>query len=269
MIEGSPVRNVDAYRSYLRDQLCWIDGSPTCASSDFQRQCTSCRVKWSYVQLTLAFAIFEQFCNGERARRAAMNLGCSRNTVMSQYRSLMPNMEDLVARMLIEERIATTPQTVDEVIRLEKALRAGSVRKRGLACRFLFLNSLSVQERMEELFAVTLAKDLKLKILFARKTAAFLEAEERRKSEGERPRRSIRRYAAVDTPEGLGTKRVTKPVSAAVGPQRLIESVSEELGAFIAKHYPPSLPSPACRRLGQRWVNVWKECRKLIQSHRS
>ena len=266
MVEGSPVRSVDAYRGYLREQLCWIDGSPTCASSDSQRQCTSCRVKWSYVQLTLAFAIFEQFCNGERARRAAMNLGCSRNTVMSQYRSLMPNMEDLVARMLIEERIATTPQTVDEVIRLEKALRAGSVRKRGLACRFLFLNSLSVHERMEELFAVTLAKDLKLKILFARKTAAFLEAEEKRRKQ-DRAVTSLK--MAIDTREGLGTKRVTKPVSSTGAPQRLIESISKELGAFIAKHYPPSLPSPACRRLGQRWVNVWKECQKLIQSHRS
>ena len=185
---------------------------------------------------------------------------------MSHYRSLMPKMEDLVARMLIEERIATTPQTVDEVIRLEKALRAGSVRRRGLACRFLFLNSLSLQERLEELFTATLAMNLQIKILFAKRTLAFREGEEKRRKE-DRAVTSLK--MAVDTPEGLGTKRATKPVSAAIGPQRLIESISKELGAFIAKHYPPSLPSPACRRLGQRWVNVWKECRKLIQSHRS
>jgi hypothetical protein len=266
MIEPAPDSSIDAYRRYLTDQLCWIDGSPTCTSSDSQRQCTSCRVKWSYVQLHLEFVIFEQFCNGEPARRASINLGCSRNTVMSHYRSLMPKMEDLVARMLIEERIATTPQTVDEVIRLEKALRAGSVRRRGLACRFLFLNSLSLQERLEELFTATLAMNLQIKILFAKRTLAFREGEEKRRKE-DRAVTSLK--MAVDTPEGLGTKRATKPVSTAGGPQRLIESISKELGTFIAKHYPPSLPSPACRRLGQRWVNVWKECRKLIQSHRS
>ena len=269
MIEPAPDSSIDAYRRYLTDQLCWIDGSPTCTSSDSQRQCTSCRVKWSYVQLNLEFAIFEQFCNGERARRAAINLGCSRNTVMSHFRSLHPKMEDLVARMLIEERIATTPQTVDEVIRLEKALRAGSIRRRGLACRFLFLNSLSLQDRLEELFTATLAKNLRTKIQLAKRTLAFQEAEERRKSEGERPRRSIRRYAAVDALEGLDIERPAKPVSSTGAPQRLIESISKELGAFIAKHYPPSLPSPACRKLGKKWVSVWKECQKLIQSHRN
>ena len=114
--------------------------------------------------MSLELSIFEQFCNGERARKATLNLGCSRNTVMSHFRSLLPEMEDLVARMLVEERIATTPQTVEEVIRLEKALRAGSVQKRALACRFLFLNSLTFEERLEELFTATLAKNLEIKL---------------------------------------------------------------------------------------------------------
>jgi hypothetical protein len=266
MIEPTPDSSIEAYRHYLTDQLCWIDGSPTCTSSDSQRQCTSCRVKWSYVQLHLEFTIFEQFCNGEPARRAAINLGCSRNTVMSHYRSLLPEMEDLVARMLIEERIATTPQTVDEVIRLEKALRAGSVRRRGLACRFLFLNSLSLQERLEELFTATLAKNLKTKIQFATQTIAFREGEGRRRKDS---RATTILKLAVDAPVSLDIGRPTKPLSSTGGPQRLIESISDELGAFIAKHYPPSLPSPACRKLGKKWVSVWKECQKLIQSHRS
>jgi hypothetical protein len=268
MTDSSPVNSIDAYRRYLRDQLCWIDGSPTCASSDSQRQCTSCRVKWSYIQTTLEFAIFEQFCNGERARKAAMSLGCSRNTVMSHYRTLMPEMEDLVARMLIEERIATTPQTVEEVIRLEKALRVGSIRKRGLACRFLFMNSLSPVERLEELFKATLAKKLQEKILMAKQARAFIDAQERRKAAGERESSKSVRKCFGGASIQLGTKRVNRPEARPSAPRRLVENIGKELWAFIAKHYPSSLPSPACQRLGDKWVGVWKECRKLIQSNR-
>jgi len=269
MTESPPVNSIDAYRRYLRDQLCWIDGSPTCASSDSQRQCSSCRVKWSYIQTALEFAIFEQFCNGERARKAAMNLDCSRNTVMSHYRTLMPEMEDLVARMLIEERLATTPQTVEEVIRLEKALRVGSVRKRALACRFLFMNSLTAQERLEELFTATLAKKLQEKILMAKQARAFIDAQERRKAAGERASiKSVRKCFGGASIQ-LETKRVNRPEARPSATRRLIENIGKELWAFIAKHYPSSLPSPACQRLGDRWVGVWKECRKLIQSNRS
>jgi hypothetical protein len=269
MIDSSPVTSIDAYRRYLRDQLCWIDGSTTCASSDSQRQCTSCRVKWSYIQITLEFAVFEQFCNGERARKAALNLGCSRNTVMSHYRSLLPEMEDLVARMLIEERIATTPQTIEEVIRLEKALRVGSIRKRALACRFLFMNSLSPEERLEELFTATLAKKLQEKILMAKQARAFIDAEERRKAAGERAASKSVRKCAADAPIQLGTTRVNRPEARPSAPRRLIENIGKELWAFIAKYYPTAIPSPACQKLGDKWVGVWKECRKLIQSNRS
>ena len=269
MTDSSPVSSIDAYRRYLRDQLCWIDGAPTCASSDSQRQCTSCRVKWSYVQITLEFAIFEQFCNGERARKAAMNLGCSRNTVMSHYRSLLPEMEDLVARMLIEERIATTPQTIEEVIRLEKALRVGSIRKRALACRFLFMNSLSSEERLEELFTATLAKRLQEKILMARQARAFIDTQEKRRAAGQRSTGKSVRKCVADGPLHLGTKRVNRPEGRPSAPRRLIENIGKELWAFIAKHYPTSIPSPACQRLGEKWVGAWKECRKLIQSNRS
>ena len=265
MIDASPVSSIEEYRRYLRDQLCWIDGSPTCASSDSQRQCTSCRVKWSYIQMSLEFSIFEQFCNGERARKAAINLGCSRNTVMSHFRSLLPEMEDLVARMLVEERIATTPQTVEEVIRLEKALRAGSVQKRALACRFLFLNSLTFEERLKELFPVTLAKNLEMKIVMAQRTRAFLDAQEKRKAEGKSS--SIRKLA-VDEHRRFYDIQIPEAETQPPPPRRLIESISEELRAFIAKHYPPSLPSRACRMLGEKWVSVWKACRTLIQIHR-
>jgi hypothetical protein len=174
-------------------------------------------------------------------------------------------MEDLVARMLVEERIATNPQTLEEVIRLEKALRVGSVRKRALACRFLFLNSLTVEERLEELFTVTLAKNLEMKIGMAQRTRAFLDAQEKRKAEGKSS--SIRKLA-VDEHRRFYDIQIPEVEAQLSPPRRLIESISEELGAFIAKHYPPSLPSSACRRLGEKWVSVWKACRTLIQIHR-
>jgi hypothetical protein len=180
----------------------------------------------------------------------------------------MPEMEDLVARMLIEERLATTPQTVEEVIRLEKALRVGSVRKRALACRFLFMNSLTAQERLEELFTATLAKKLQEKILMAKQARAFIDAQERRKAAGERASSKSVRKCVADGPLHLGTKRVNRPEGRPSAPRRLIENIGKELWAFIAKHYPSSFPSPACQRLGEQWVGVWKECRKLIQSNR-
>jgi len=215
--------------------------------------------------MSLEFSIFEQFCNGERARKAALNLGCSRNTVMSHFRSLLPEMEDLVARMLLEARIATNPQTIEEVIRLEKALRAGSERKRALACRFLFLNSLSVEERLGELFTGTLAKNLEMKIVMAKRTRAFMDAQEKRKAEGKAS--SIRKLA-VDDHRRFYDIQIPEAETQPSSPRRLIESISEELRAFIAEHYPPSLPSSACRRLGEKWVGVWRACRKLIQIHR-
>jgi hypothetical protein len=184
---------------------------------------------------------------------------------MSHFRSLLPEMEDLVARMLVEECIATNPQTLEEVIRLEKALRVGSARKRALACQFLFLNSLTVEERLEELFIVTLAKNLEMKIVMAQRTRAFLDAQEKRKAEGKSS--SIRKLA-VDEHRRFYDIQIPEAETQPTPPRRFIESISEELRAFIAKHYPPSLPSSACRSLGEKWVSVWKACRTLIQNHR-
>jgi hypothetical protein len=257
MDHDSPTTSIESYRRYLQEQLCWIDGEQTHASSDSQRQCPKCRVKWSYTQATLEFAIFERFCNGERARKAAEALGCSRNTVMGHYRSFSQSMEDVVARMLIEERIATTPQSLDEVILLEKALRTGSKHRRTRACLYLFLNSLGPEERLQELFAANFATRLTMRIREAKLTQTF-------KANGKQVR--YYRYA-VDSSESLEIEVERKPAlpePAETKRTRLIESVGQEISEFIEKYYALALPSRACRKLGGMWVDVWKSCRKTI-----
>jgi len=250
-MDQAPTTSINGYRRYLLEQLCWIDGEPTHASSESQRQCPKCRVKWSYTQATLEFAIFERFCNGERARKAAEELGCSRNTVMGHYRNFTESMEDLVARMLVEERIATTPQSLDEVVLLEKALRVGSKRRRARACLYLFLNSLSVEERQQELFDSTLGLQIEMRIRAAKMTQSFKESGDLR---------HIRR-CAIDTEPALVPESEPAPTEEQ---PRLIETIGREISDFIEKNYPFVLPSRACRKLGTLWVDVWKSCRKTI-----
>jgi hypothetical protein len=252
MDHDSPTTSIESYRRYLQEQLCWIDGEQTHSSSDSQRQCPKCRVKWSYTQASLEFAIFERFCNGERARKTAEALGCSRNTVMGHYRNFAQSMEDVVARMLIEERIATTPQSLDEVILLEKALRTGSKHRRTRACLYLFLNSLGPEERQGELFAVTLGAYILMRVKTAKLTRTFREV---------RGSGNIRRYAAYMEPSVSlgGVRKTTEPQRT-----RLIESIGQEISEFIEKYYALALPSRACRKLGGMWVDVWKSCRKTI-----
>jgi hypothetical protein len=257
MDHDSPAISIESYRRYLQQQLCWIDGETTHASSDSQRQCPKCRVKWSYTQASLEFAIFERFCNGERSRKAAEALGCSRNTVMGHYRDFAQSMENVVAKMLVEERIATTPQSLDEVILLEKALRTGSERRRARACLYLFLNSLGPEERLQELFVATLASRLSLRIREAKLTQTF-------KAKGKQVR--YYRYA-VEMSEFLkfeGEWKPPQPEPAEPKRTRLIESIKQEISDFIEKHYALVLPSQACRKLGDAWVDVWKSCRKTI-----
>jgi hypothetical protein len=236
-------------------------------------------VKWSYTQATLEFAIFKRFCNGERARRVAEALGCSRNTAMAHYRTFTRSMEDLVASMLVEERIATTPQSLDEVIQLEKALRTGSERRRARACLYLFLNSLGPEERLQELFAVSLGRELIWKIRSAEATLRLKQAGKsydiRRCATDYVPALKIsgsRKLKRVESTELQPTRLIERIGEEISEPKRtpLIESIGEEITAFIEKYYASALPSRACRKLGGMWVDVWKSCRKtIVRSGRS
>jgi hypothetical protein len=241
----------------LEQKLCWIDGTPTHDSSESQRQCPKCRVKWSYKQVALEFEIFKQFCNGERANHAAENLGCSRNTVSSHFASFTHHMEELVAEMLIEESIATNPQTLEEVKRLEKALRVGNKRRRSDACRYLFLNSLDGPERTRRLFPKVLGAYLVERIDAGKRTRAFEEMMEKEES---KPiaRKHSRCLLAPGTPASLNLKDKPKKPG-------LMREIGLELAALLASSYPPQKPSEACIELGETWVEVWKACRDTIK----
>jgi hypothetical protein len=167
-------------------------------------------------------------------------------------------MEDLVAKMLLEGSIATNPQSIDEVIKLEKALRSGSTRRRASACRYLFLSSLDRGERSRRLFAQTLGRHLEWRIDMAMRTRAFEGSMERRSSSTKELRKLCRLEAMPEPP----------PIPPA--PRHgLMEEIGRELAAFIERNYPPQLPSPACIGLGEVWVKVWKVCRDAVKhSHR-
>lgn len=246
-----PTACVDSYRAYLGGRLCWIDGSRTHASSRTQRQCPRCRFKWSYVHADLEFSIFEKFCNGERARRAAVHLGCSRNTVHAHYGAFKAGMEELIAEMVLEGTIATNPQSIDEVVRLERALRAGSRNRRAAACRYLFLGSLEAGERSRRLFTRTLGARLESRISEAQLTSAFAAGRSR-----SRRGRDIRWCVVAAPPDLSGTSRARGA--------RLLESIKAELAVFLFRNHPPAVPSAACVALGERWVEVWKVCRDTI-----
>ena len=248
MSEFPPAASIATYRHYLEGQLCWFDGEPTHASSENQRQCSKCRFKWSYIQSTLEFQIFERFCNGERTSPVARDLGCSRNTVASHFRNFAEEVEDIVAEMILEGTIATNPQTIEEVIHLEKALRVGSVKRRRRACLYLFLHSLDGVERTEKLFARTIGSFLETRVNMARRTQTFMESTDRR---GSGP---LLRNVAAPAIHLRPFKPKTKP---------LIETIGEHLVDWIARHF-PSRPTVACCKLGKKWVDVWQACRKSV-----
>ena len=248
------IHHYERYRTYLDGQLCWNDGKPTHASSESQRQCPKCRTKWSYTQAKLEFQIFEKFCNGERSSSAARQIGCSRNTVLSHYRRFVGAMEDLIAKKLLDGGIATNPQTIDEVIQLERALRVGSTKRRASACRHLFLSGLEPDERKQELYAITLGVDITERVMAVQKTIEYLEAMK------EYPTHILRN--AVGAPPSIelqGLRGVPKPITQF----SLVEILRMEAGSFLLRNFPRN-PSPQCVELGDPWVRVWKTCRRII-----
>ncbi len=251
-----PSFNISSYRTYLKERLCWIDGAPTHASSASQRQCPKCRVKWSYTHAALEFAIFEEFCKGDSASHVAQRLSCSRNTVMAHYRVLIPIMEDIVANMLLDGKIATNPQSIEELIRLEKALRVGSRKRKFAACRYLFLNSLDEAERAERLFLESISRSVQLRVQMAIRAVTFQESLERINVD------SIRRFSA-GAPLFLFKNYLNKIT------KRSFDRLIFKNIPLLMWLYPSALPSPACRKLGKKWVAVWKTCREIVKKTRA
>lgn len=164
MIDGMdpsdhPASSLRSYRRYLEGRRCWVDGTPTHASSDQQRQCPKCRLKWSFDNLARQIQMLEEFCLKQSATQAAKKLGCSKNTAIAHYRIFSRHMEGIVAQMIVKEEIAVSPITSKELKSLERALNGGREKQRLNACKHLFFISLRVEERMALIFKSLIAPE--------------------------------------------------------------------------------------------------------------
>ncbi len=236
------------YSRQLQDRLCWLDSTPTHASSGQQRQCPKCRTKWSYDRLALELAALEQFCLGRPASEAARKIGCAKNTMLHHYSNFRRAVENLVSEMLTNGEIATNPITIRELRSLEKALRAGSDRRRGKACLHLFLCRLNFQERQELLFRRRIVPEIHTRREDAAKRLAARSAG---KVETERDIR----YAAL---RGGHRMRTVPPTS-----REKWRSLFREVRARFDPDCP--YPSAACKRLVDPWVKTWEQIREMLR----
>lgn len=242
-----PTTSVAAYKDFIDQQLCWIHGVPTHASSALQRQCPTCRTKWSYEHLALELAALEHYCRGENASETARRMGCAKNTALKHHASFRQGMERFIAEQLIAGTIATNPVTMEELGSLEKALRTGSNRRRGRACRHIFLRSLSFEERMEAIFQHNIVPEILSRTEYA---------VNRLKSRGaEQPVILL----AAERRQGIRKRPAQKSFR-----QILVEawiSFWRERRARFDQNCP--YPSRVCEKLGKLWVLAWFAVQKM------
>ena len=243
-----PTANLAGYREFLDQQLCWVDGIPTHASSQLQRQCPRCRMKWSYERLVLETAALEEFCLGSSASKAARKIGCVKNTALSYFGEFRRSMEERIADHLLNGSIATNPVSAGEWQSLERALRSGSRRLRAKSCQHLFMSSLTLEERLEMIFRAQVIPKVKLR---------YAEAVERRERHGgaEKP------FIAYAAPTGRFRKREPAPK------RPLYEVLRNRWTAFwreirARRDRNCPYPSRACEKLGKTWVRVWEKSRE-------
>lgn len=74
-----------SFNRYVTRNLCWVDGSPTHASSAKQRQCKACRRKWSFEALAKRWILAQEYCAGRNRRSAAQAAGVDVHTAGRSY----------------------------------------------------------------------------------------------------------------------------------------------------------------------------------------
>ena len=240
-----PSNSIEVYRLYVAQALCWVDGVPTHNSSDRQRQCPKCRRKWSYDRLGTELDLLEAYCHGTSATQAARDVRCAKNTALGHFNHFTRKMEETVAKMLLEERIATNPISLREVKSLEKALRAGSYRRREKACRHLFLSALKFEERIEIIFRETIARAVLLRI---------------RRATGEEPERLVFASSRFGRPH---RRKAKEPWSLGMLRAFLVRTWQRLRSRFDPNY---DQPSRGCARQGDLWVKVWRVARERTRN---
>ena len=271
MIDGMdpldhPTSNLGSYRRYLEDRRCWVDGTPTHASSGQQRQCPKCRRKWSYDQRLLQISLLEQYCQGITASQAAKNIGCAKNTARSHYNDFRIAMEEVMAAMLTNGEVATNPVTFRELVSLEKALRAGSTHRREKACRHLFLCSLGYEERLQAIFLESIVWNV----------ARIIEDATKPPEPPRTPEVKFSKPAAASAPRQQTEEppfvppqlRRKQPESESA--RDVVCDLWNQLRREVRGRWDPNCPYPsqACRSLGRTWTAIWEITRKMVREAR-
>jgi hypothetical protein len=94
------VVRASVFNRHVTQKLCWIDGSPTHASSARQRQCPLCRRKWSYDGLSKRWLLAQEYCAGRNRRAAAQAVGVDVHTAGRHYAAFERALADHLRRNL-------------------------------------------------------------------------------------------------------------------------------------------------------------------------
>jgi len=137
---------------FLRRRLCWIDGTPTHASSARQRQCPHCRRKWSYDRLLLRWNAALELAAGQSRVGCACELGIDIHTAGRLYAAMERRLVEHLAAELAGSHAGESAgaQEMMEAWRRIQRLRTKSARNRHLS--ELCLPHRTVAERVDLIF---------------------------------------------------------------------------------------------------------------------
>lgn len=142
----------EEFDRFLRRQLCWIDGTPTHASSARQRQCPHCRRKWSYSHLLLRWDAALALATGRSRVECATKLGIDIHTAGRLYAAMEERLVEHLASELAGSGVGASAdgQEMMQAWRRTQKLRTKSARNRHLA--ELCLRHRAAEDRVDLIF---------------------------------------------------------------------------------------------------------------------
>jgi hypothetical protein len=152
--------NAASFNRHLTRKLCWIDSSPTHASSERQRQCSQCRRKWSYDGLARRWILAQEYCAGSNRRQAAAAAGVDVHTAGRHYAAFEGALAGRVRRLLEtgQSWVLGDAEKIQEV--LQNGMKSSRRQQRlRLAARLCF-ERLHVRKRLDLLFKEVFATKL-------------------------------------------------------------------------------------------------------------
>lgn len=154
----------DDFDRFLRRQLCWIDGTPTHASSARQRQCPHCRRKWSYARLQVRWDAAVALAAGKSRVECADEVGIDIHTAGHLYAAMERRLVEHFARELASSAAGNSAdaQEMMEAWRKLQRLRTQTARNRHLA--ELCLRHRAVEHRVNLLFQLCFRDEVRARV---------------------------------------------------------------------------------------------------------